>query len=173
VQVVLASLGILSLIGGWLQTPHWLGNVHLMTDFLERALPAVKTIPARMEAEATVEILAAVVSLAGILIIYLAIRVWPQLTRSLAGSALGSATRRFWLGGWGFDWLYDALLVRPYAWAARVNKDDFIDLFYRAVAWANRVGYEGLSRLQTGQVRWYAVGMAFGAAVVIGMVVLL
>ena len=31
---------------------------------------------------------------------------------------------RLWFANWGFDWLYDVLLVRPYKWFARINKND-------------------------------------------------
>ena len=51
--------------------------------------------------------------------------------------------------------------------------DDVIDYVSDATAWLNRICYRALSDAQTGQVRWYAAGIAIGAAVFIGMVVLI
>ena len=61
----------------------------------------------------------------------------------------------------------------PYVRLARVNKEDVVDLFFDAAAWFSRLVYRGLSFTQTGHVRWYAAGMAAGAAVFIAMVVFL
>jgi NADH-quinone oxidoreductase subunit L len=54
-----------------------------------------------------------------------------------------------------------------------VNKGDFIDAFYAGVAWAGRLGHTLLSQTQTGNVRWYAMGLAIGAVVFIALAVLL
>ncbi len=52
-----------------------------------------------------------------------------------------TALWRFWHAAAGFDWLYDRLLVRPILWAARVDRDDFIDDVYDGVAWVTRVAH--------------------------------
>ena len=69
--------------------------------------------------------------------------------------------------------MYERLFIRPYVWIARVNKGDFIDAFYAAVAWAARLSHVVLSQTQTGHVRWYAMGLAIGAVVFIAVAVLL
>ena len=79
--------------------------------------------------------------------------------------------RRFWFGGWGFDWLYERLFVQPFVWLARANKDDFIDSIYDGVAKVNEVLYGVLARTETGKVRWYMTGIAFGAIVAIAIAV--
>jgi hypothetical protein len=48
-----------------------------------------------------------------------------------------------------------------------------VDLFFDAIVWLGRLAYRGLSFTQTGHVRWYAAGMAAGAAVFIAMAVFL
>jgi NADH-quinone oxidoreductase subunit L len=85
---------------------------------------------------------------------------------------MGDTLRRFWRSGWGFDWLYNRLFVWPYAWVARINKDDIVDSFYDGIAWILRGIYHGLSLTQTGQVRRYALGFLIGAVILIGVVVL-
>jgi NADH-quinone oxidoreductase subunit L len=86
---------------------------------------------------------------------------------------VGAALDRFWFAGWGFDWLYKKLFVSPYVWLARVNKDDFIDSIYDGIAKLNEVLYRALSVTESGKVRWYMTGIAFGAIVAIAIAVFL
>jgi NADH-quinone oxidoreductase subunit L len=82
-----------------------------------------------------------------------------------------AAIHRFLLGGWGFDRVYDALFVRPFRWVATVNRKDFVDRLYGAIALIVEALHCGLSLSQTGKVRQYAAGIAIGAAVAVGIVV--
>ena len=54
---------------------------------------------------------------------------------------------------------------------ARVNRDDFIDLIYGGTAWYSEQAHRLLSFTQSGNVRWYAAMLAFGAVVFIALVV--
>ena len=83
------------------------------------------------------------------------------------------ALRNFWLSGWGFDALYDVLFVRPLLWMARVNKNDFIDRGYDGIVAVNTTLHRVLSRTQTGCIRWYAMGIAVGVVVFLGIVIIL
>ena len=75
---------------------------------------------------------------------------WLLFGRSDARSAGATAPRAcrwcpprlagFWLRGWDFDRLYDALLVRPFVAIARLNRDDVVDLLPRAIAAVVRAG---------------------------------
>jgi NADH-quinone oxidoreductase subunit L len=85
----------------------------------------------------------------------------------------GGALNRLWLSGWGFDWLYNNLFVRPYIWLAKTNKDDIVDAVYDGIAWLFRAFNRALSLTQNGRLRWYAAGIMLGAIVLIGMAVLL
>ncbi len=85
---------------------------------------------------------------------------------ALVESGLGDALRRFWHGGWGFDWLYERLLVRPFVAIAELNKADAVDLVYRLTVAVTR-GFHHVGALtQTGHLRWYAVNMAVGLIVI-------
>ena len=88
-------------------------------------------------------------------------------------TSLGSALHRFWFADWGFDWLYDNLFVRPYTWAAQMDRDDFIDLVYTGLARLRPREKPWLSRTQSGQVRWYAVLFGVGATILFAMVIFL
>ncbi len=82
--------------------------------------------------------------------------------RALVDSSLGDALRRFWHSGWAFDWVYDHAFVKPFVWAARVNKADAVDFVYRAVAAVTRGFYHIGALTQTGRLRWYAANMTIG-----------
>ena len=84
----------------------------------------------------------------------------------LAKSRVGDVLGRFWFGGWGFDWLYDRLFVAPFVWLARVNKPDAVDFVYRGTVVVMRRLHQVVVLTQTGRLRWYAVNMAVGLAVV-------
>jgi len=86
---------------------------------------------------------------------------------------VGAALHQLWQAGWGFDWLDNEFIVRPFVWLARLDKDDVIDLFYDGVAWVTRGFYHALSYTQTGGVRLYAAAIAIGAIFVAALVVFL
>jgi NADH-quinone oxidoreductase subunit L len=77
---------------------------------------------------------------------------------------------RWWVQDWGFDWLYDRLLVRPCMEFARVNIRDGIDLAILTIPAGLRALNGALVRTETGRIRWYAAGMAAGAVLVVAMV---
>jgi NADH-quinone oxidoreductase subunit L len=171
-QVPLLILAALSVVGGLVNLPRTLGNVPLLFGFLHTALPASEA-GTGVAVEAVLQAGAAVVSLVGIYVAYLAFYRYPALLRNLAATPMGGGLHRFWFTDWGLDWLYAAVLVRPYAWLARVDRRDVIDLPFLAVAWLSRgVGYL-LGQTQTGYLRWYAAAVALGALVAIGIVAIL
>jgi NADH-quinone oxidoreductase subunit L len=169
--VPLVVLAFLSVTGGWLNTPPFLGNVQLLPRFLETSLPASTQKAGGGTGELALEGAAAAVSLLGLGLAYLFFLWRRRYAERVALTAIGGILGRFCFSGWGFDWCYDRLLVQPYLWLARTGKDDVIDLFYRAVAWLSRVLSSGLSRTENGRVRWYAAGLALGAAIVFAVVV--
>jgi NADH-quinone oxidoreductase subunit L len=48
-----------------------------------------------------------------------------------------------------------------------------IDSGYTGIAYLNRAVHGVLSRSQTGSIRWYAMGLALGAVVFLGIIVML
>jgi NADH-quinone oxidoreductase subunit L len=111
------------------------------------------------------------VSLAGIWSAYLLFLRHRAFTEAVARSAVGKVLGNFWSAGWGFDWLYDRVIVRPFLWIARLNRDDFIDLIYGGTAWYSEQTHRFLSFTQSGNVRWYAAVLAFGAVLLVALVV--
>jgi NADH-quinone oxidoreductase subunit L len=94
----------------------------------------------------------------------------PDVPARLARSGATAWLGVLWQHGWGFDWLYDRLLVRPIVWIAAVCRNDPIDLIVDAVG----AGSRGLNRLasltQTGSLRWYAAVAGLGVCILIAIV---
>jgi NADH-quinone oxidoreductase subunit L len=169
----LILLAFLSIIGGFIELPETLGRVNLFSGFLQPVFPDQSMQHVYTGNELLLQVVASVASLAGIVIAYLFYLRRPRMAEKLASSPAGAGLQRFWLSGWGFDWLYNVLVVRPFEWIARINKDDMIDSGYTAIAHLNRAVHGVLSKTQTGNIRWYALGIAFGAVVFLGIIVIL
>jgi NADH-quinone oxidoreductase subunit L len=173
----LVVLAVLSVVGGFIELPHTLGDLPLFSDFLHAVLPAVAEGAAGVGSELALQVVAGVVSLGGIYLAYLLFLRRPaavaRWTAAWNRSRLGTGLQRFWFAGWGFDRLYDTLLVRPYTWLAEANRDDVIDLIFDGVAWLGAYAHRLLSMTQSGRVRWYAAGIAIGVVILVAMVVLL
>jgi NADH-quinone oxidoreductase subunit L len=164
-------LAVLTLVAGFVQTPETLGGVHLFSGVLQHALPPTVLATSRQAVEGLGEAASAVVALIGVALAYLLIRRAPDLTASLVRWPTGARLHRFWASGWGFDGLYDRVLVRPYVRLARIDRNDVIDAGIGAVARGIGQAHRALAGTQTGSVRTYATGLAVGAAVVMIVVV--
>jgi len=173
IQIPLVILALLSVVGGLVELPETLGNRPLFSDFLHFALPMPSARAGVAPQFLLLQIVAAITCLAGIWVAYLFFLRHRDYTDNLVRTSLGTALHCFWLGGWSFDWLYDRLLVQPFLWLARVDKGDFVDLFYGGVARLSQILHLALSETQTGRVRWYAAAIGLGAIITIGIVVLL
>ncbi len=172
IQIPLIALAVLSVGGGWIELPRIWANVQLFTNFLHRALPAAPISSALASFESASEMVTAIVFFVGLILAYFFFLRDRPLTARITDTPLGALVHHFWFVGWGFDWLYDVILVHPYMWLARVDKGDVVDLLYRFVAWVTVIFYRALRTTQTGQVRWYAAGVAMGAVAIIAIVVL-
>ena len=113
----------------------------------------------------------ALVPIIGVLTGYLVFGGGQLNVDKLLETSLLRTLRRFWFSGWGFDALYDRVLVRPFIFLAALNKNDFVDLLYKGTAALARGASQLVVRTQTGQLRWYATSMAIGLAIVMLFVV--
>jgi NADH-quinone oxidoreductase subunit L len=172
ISVPLIILAVLSITGGFIQTPDTLGGLSLFSGFMSSVFASSHAVHDTGR-ELTLQIITSLLSLAGIYTAYIFFLKNPRRSESLAHSYPGSLIGRFWRSGWGFDWFYDITFVRPFLWITRVNKADLVDLLYGGAAWYSRLLHLGLSRTQSGNVRWYASVIAFGAVLIIALVVLL
>lgn len=172
-EVPLIILAVLSTVGGFIELPHTMGHLTLFSDFMHTVLPENRAAEGGISTELILQIVAAVTALSGVYIAYLLYYKNPRGIHEFKKSGLGHSLYNYWIGGWGFDRLYDVLFVRPVVWVAHKNKRDYIDLIYTFIAWLNRTFNRLLSHTQTGQLRWYAMGLALGAILTITIAVFL
>ena len=170
-KIPLAILALLSIVVGFVETPQGLGNVTLFSDFIETALPALPALPPGPPGM-IVEIAVPLVSLVGLYLAYVLFLRRTGFIERVAAAPLGALLHAYWFSGWGFDWLYDRLIVRPFVRVADWNREDTIDLVYDAVALISTISSDVLSLTQTGKIRWYAAAIALGALIFIGIAVI-
>ena len=70
------------------------------------------------------------------------------------------------------DWLYDTVIVKPYAWMAHINRMDIVDWFYNFTANVIRLLHDLATQSQTGQLRTYAGVMVLGLAAITAIALL-
>ena len=56
------------------------------------------------------------------------------LADALVANSAGRALHQWWFADWGFDWIYDKLVVHPFVWISQINRSDFVDSFYTGIA---------------------------------------
>ncbi|GGY70873.1 NADH:ubiquinone oxidoreductase subunit L [Cellvibrio zantedeschiae] len=96
-----------------------------------------------------------------------------KIVRSIASSSIGKVLTKFWFAAWGFDWLYDQVLVKPYVFLTRILRRDPVDKTFNLIPASITQLYRLLSATQTGSVRWYAATIAAGVVIILAALVLL
>jgi NADH-quinone oxidoreductase subunit L len=172
IRIPLVILAVLALTVGLLGEPRLFGGVDLFSRLLSGALPAVAETSGEAGAERILQALATAASLGGILLAYALFLPGRRLVDALTRTRLGGALHRCWFQGWGFDWLYERLLIRPFVWVARANRQDMLDLPFRGVARLSFWCYGVLRGSQTGRLRWYATAIAAGSVAIVAIVLL-
>jgi NADH-quinone oxidoreductase subunit L len=172
--VPLLILAVLCVVGGFLDLPRTLGGSPFITRFLETALPAgnhATEMP--LSTDSILQIISEAVSLLGIPVGWLVSRRAVRIVTQTRAPEARPGFVRFFSGGMGFDWLYDRVIVRPFLWLWNVNKRDVADRISDGAGGLNMLFSRALRFTQNGRVRWYAAGVAAGAALVIAAAVLL
>ena len=160
--VPLIILAVLSLVGGFVEMPSSIGNIHLFSNIVGNTLPAVVTKTDEGQ-EIVFQVLSAIIALSGIYIAYLIYLKKPALSEPFGHSRIN----KFFEKGWGFDKLYDTLFVRPVLWLSVIDKNDFFDQWNiglsRLALFLNKL----LSYTQNGKVRWYLLSFAIGIVIIL------
>ena len=165
----LALLAVLALVGGFVELPETLGRVTLFSAFMGvHAAEGTSVL-----GEAVQQILVALLALGGVAASVLLFVRRPELVRNWVATPAGSVLHELCATGWGFDRFYDAVIVRPFVWLASFQREDFMAVVWRAVGGLADGGATGLSRMQTGRLRFYMAGIVLGAIITVALVVLL
>lgn len=168
-RIPLVVLAFFALAVGFLELPRTLGDLPLFSRYLSAVLPTIEPSAGMDESiETLVQIAVTFSSLLGI-----GLAAGLFLTRStvvdrLAQTSCGRTLMPFWQGGWGFDRLYDGLIVQPWLHLTR-ESGELIDRGYESLGVAAESFHVWLSRTQTGHVRWYVATVAVGALVLLGL----
>jgi NADH-quinone oxidoreductase subunit L len=167
VSLPLVTLAVLSVGGALVALPGLGGGV------VSAVFPAAPAATAAAASSAPVLSAAAVLaSVGGAWLAWLLFGPGRVAEPAATGATWLEPVRRFLAAGWGFDAAYDRLLVRPFLWCVRAARDDVADLPFRGLAWYASLANLALCRTQSGHVRRYAAGIAIGAIVALGIVLL-
>ncbi len=166
-------LAVLSICGGFVETPRFLGDSHFFTGFLHSALPGVVLGTNPAMAELASELWVTLAFVVGLVVAYFLYIRNRSAVEALARPAVSRALHSFWHSDWAMDWLYDCVFVRPVMWFARVDKSDFVDSFYDGVAYLSESFYRGLRTTENGRIRWYAAGIVAGSLIFVAIVLFL
>jgi NADH-quinone oxidoreductase subunit L len=159
-MVPLYILAVLSTLAGFIEIPHTLGHLTLLSDFLAPVLPAVATHHGSTALEWTSQGIAALLSIGGIYLIWRFLNV-PFM----------DGLKQFWKNGWGFDLAYDWVFVKPFVSLARINRSDIVDKLYTGLAMITRSFHRMMSATQSGILRWYIMGIVMGAVVILSVII--
>jgi NADH-quinone oxidoreductase subunit L len=160
--VPIILLATLSIVGGWFK--------HSLLTFLNSALPPLSEVHVSRLSETLSSIFAGLAFLLGLGLAYLFFIRKPEYAESLMRGGFMRRLHAFWFADWGFDWLYDRTLTRPFIWIAKLNKSDVVDNVFTAIARWHEAAYYALSRTESGRLRWYATAIGAGAVVFIGVI---
>ncbi len=163
IAIPVIVLAVLSLAGGWFKTP--------LVAFLDHALPPLVESRGGLN-EVVSRAIAALSFLAGLGAAYLFFLRKREYAAAWAQSGFLRRLHAFWFADWGFDWMYDRTLVRPFLWIATVNQRDVVDNAFVAIARWSQAAHHALSLAETGRLRWYAAAIGAGAVIFVGVVLL-
>ena len=172
-NVPLVILAVLALASGLLELPPTLGDKPFLSTFLQADLPPLTTLPERASSIVRLQLVAGLVSLAGIYIAWAAFVRSRAAASALLDTPILTGVRTFWIAGWGFDWLYDRLFVRPLLWLAHANRTDVVDRIYDGLARSVHATWQVLTSTETGRLRWYAAGITIGALAITAIAIFL
>jgi len=164
--IPLVILGFLSFAGGFVELPGNMGHVTLVSDFIERTLPAITIHEPGHATELIFQLISAVVAIGGVVVAYLFF-----FNKSFAAAEPErNKLQKFLYNGWDFDLLYHAVFVVPVVMLSRIDKNDFLDKFYTGIASLTIILNKALSATQNGKLRWYASVLAIGAIITITII---
>lgn len=139
---------------------------------LAGVLPASPSVRLGDAGKENLELISGGIAIFGILlaaVLYLGER---RLVSRIAASAPGRVLTKLWYNAWGFDWLYDHIFVKPFMALVHLLRRDPADQAIGLIPRLSQAGNRALTATETGQLRWYAASFAFGAALILSMLLL-
>ena len=165
--IPLIILAVLSVIGGFVELPQSLGEIHLFSNLVDNTLPAV-VVKEAGHSEILFQAISAIIVLAGIYLAYIVYLKKPALLESFNHSRLN----KFFEKGWGFDKLYDMIFVKPVVWLSEIDKDDIFDWLNIGISRLALLTNRLLGITQNGKLRWYVMSFTIGIVLILTYMVL-
>jgi len=167
VAIPLVTLCVLSVIGGYVDTPPDFGGAPVLSNFLNKVLPALQQERVGPITELSTALCASASFVIGFGFAYFLYAPWrPKTPRE-------DPLLRLWYSGWGVDWLYDRLFVIPVQFLVRKSTADLVDEIYTGIAKLADLANRTLRLTQNGRTRWYATGLAAGSVVLFAVALLM
>lgn len=166
IAIPLVTLCVLSLLGGYVDTPPDFGGVPALSNFLNSVLPPLNAVHIGPITELITAICASASFAIGFGFAYFLYAPWRR------PKPREDPLLRLWYAGWGFDWLYDRVFVAPFQFLVHRSASDIVDYMYTGVAKLADVSSNALRATHNGRVRWYAAGVAAGFVVLFAIVLL-
>lgn len=111
-----------------------------------------------------------------ILGVILAATIWlgkPHFILCIKNNILGRFFSNLWFNGWGFDWLYDKVFIKPYLRMAKLLQHDPLNLLINLIAVCSLWGNATLKVSENGHIRGYIFSMLMGALIILTLLLLL
>lgn len=167
VGIPLVTLCVLSLIGGYVDTPPDFGGVPALSNFLNSVLPPLNPVHIGPITELITALCAGTVFFVGFALAVALYGPWRVV------KPREDPLFHLWYTGWGVDFLYDTVFVKPFQFVVRKTTFDWIDSIYNGIARLADLTASALRMTQNGRVRWYAAGVAAGFVVLFAVVFLM
>jgi NADH-quinone oxidoreductase subunit L len=153
----------LSFAGGFIELPHTMGHLQLFSGLVEDTLPVLELRSLPAHSELILQIITGAASLLAVgTICFLYLRK-PKLLYRLKQSVVGRNLTRFWYSGWGFDAVYQSVIVSPLVTLSKMNKNDIMDYVSIGLSGLMVLGNRSLVPTQNGKLRWYMTVIVLGA----------
>lgn len=171
--VPLSILAFIAAISGLPELVSRFFGVDTFYEFLQTSLPEPVMKSNLPVHPLIMQLFYAIVSLLGIVLTYFFYSRSSKIRAALQQIFIKSYLHAFAQSGFGFDWVYKKVFVWPYVQAARINRNDFLELFTITGVTAFRYLSMLLSKMVNGNLRWYAACVSIGAIIILGIVILL
>lgn len=171
IKATLVILAFFSFAGGFIELPHNLGHFTVFSDFITETLPEVSTTGVAIS-ETALQLITGVLTIAALGFTY-----WFFVKKQ--GHA--EDIQKDWnlplqgllRSGWGFDKIYSTLIVKPFVFISKLNRNDIFDRINRGIENLMVKSHSALSNTQNGNLRWYMAAITFGAVLIVTIMIMI
>jgi len=112
----------------------------------------------------SLEVLSSFIALSGIVVALLlyGLSSKRQFVSNIANHQLSKIFKKLWFAGWGFDWIYERIFIRPYLVMTNLLRPDYCNVAIGIIPISVRWLHKKLLFSVNGNVRWYAASMSVG-----------